>query len=107
MSYQQQRPPYGPPRRSAWTDADTAMAVIAVICAAVRVLGPLVTYDGITLSQAHQLCSSGLGTLAQAFSQQASLDCSRVSSIYDALNACLAAAVVLAVIVAVRVLRAR
>jgi hypothetical protein len=40
----------------------------------------------LSLSQAHGLCSSGLGQLAQMVSHPAAIGCGRVAAAYDALN---------------------
>jgi hypothetical protein len=60
----------------------------------VRLAAPYApSYNGHPLGQVHQVCSSPLAGLAQAFSATVAQDCSQVAEIYDLLNLVTVAAV--------------
>jgi hypothetical protein len=63
------------------------LMVIRLVVPHIRVSGQL------TLGQAHVVCSSWVGVLAQAYSGQVSAGCGRVALAYDGLNVVTLAAV--------------
>jgi biotin synthase-like enzyme len=76
--------------------------VTAGIISIVRLMVPTlsVTYGGTsyTIGQAHSICTSAIGTAAQAFSTTAVSNCGSVGGIYDALNIITVAGIVFTVI---------
>jgi hypothetical protein len=96
--------PPTPARRTPKTTG-RVMLTVAGILVLIRVLVPRIpvysdtsTGARINLSQAHDLCTSALGSLAQAFSASASRDCTAVGAAYDFLGLVLLAALAAVVI---------
>ena len=76
------------------------LVILAVILGLIRIGTPRVTvYTGsdggtVNLGQAHALCASWLGTLAQAANSGAARDCTAIGYGYDLLNVVMVGAVV-------------
>lgn len=73
------------------------LAGAALVLLIVRLMAPAIpfTINGYrtTLGQAHALCASSAGLLAQATDPTAAADCSNIAAGYDLLNACTVVAV--------------
>ena len=82
-----------------------------MVLAVVRAVAPMMTAytdsngTSYSLGQVHDLCASGIGELAQAFSGQAARDCGQVAGAYDLLNLVTLGAVACFVVAAVLVVR--